>query len=96
MALGSYSHYIDLCPPLFGYSSKHMEILCCLLHHELMSMSCFLSLIIYCAIIQGNFLLSLRWPFYSLSLSLMLDHLESPIKSLFEINEAFSLIIKIL
>ena len=37
MTLGSRSHYIELCPPPFGYSSKHMESLQCLLHHELMS-----------------------------------------------------------
>ena len=55
MTLGSCSHYIGLCPPLFGYSSKHMESLCCLLHHELMSMSCFLSLIICHDIFQGDF-----------------------------------------
>ena len=39
---------------------------------------------------------SLSRPLYSLSLALMLSHPESPIKSLFEINEAFSLIINIL
>jgi hypothetical protein len=34
--LGSFSHYIELCPPPFGYSSKHMESLCCLLLRRLM------------------------------------------------------------
>jgi hypothetical protein len=34
--LGSCSFYIELCPPPFGYSSKHMESLCCLLPRELM------------------------------------------------------------
>jgi hypothetical protein len=37
VTLGSCSRYIELCPPLFGYSSKHMESLHCLLHSELMS-----------------------------------------------------------
>jgi len=55
MTLGSCSHYRELCPPLFGYSSKHMESLCCLLHRELMSMTCCMSLIISRAIVQGNF-----------------------------------------
>jgi hypothetical protein len=36
MTLGIFSRYIELCPPLFGYSSKHMESLCCLLLHRLM------------------------------------------------------------
>jgi hypothetical protein len=34
--LGRFSHYIELCPPPFGYSSKHMESLRCLLLHRLM------------------------------------------------------------
>jgi hypothetical protein len=96
MTLGSCSHYIELCPPLFGYSSKHMESLCCLLPRKLMLMPCCLSLIICHAIVQGRFLPSLSRPLYSLSLALMPGHPEIPIKSLFEINEAFSLIIKIL
>jgi hypothetical protein len=94
--LVSYSFYIELCPPPFGYSSKHMESLRCLLPRKLMLMPCCLSLIICHAIVQGNVLRSLSQPLCSLSLALMLDHPESPIKSLFEINEAFSLIIKIL
>jgi hypothetical protein len=96
MTLGSCSRYIELSPPPFGYSSKHMESLCFLLHHELMSIPCCLSLIICRAIVQGNFLPILSRPFCSLSLDLMPDHLEIPIKYLFEINEALSLIIKIL
>jgi hypothetical protein len=96
MTLGSCSHYIELCPPPFGYSSKHRESLCCLLHHELMSMSCCLSLIIFHTIFQGNFLPSLSRPLCILSLSLMPNHLEILIKSLFKINKSFSLIIKIL
>jgi hypothetical protein len=55
MNLGSYSHYIELCPPSFGYSSKHMESLCCLMPCKLMLMTCCLSLIICRDIIQGNF-----------------------------------------
>ena len=55
MTLGSCSRYIELCPPLFGYFSKHMESLRCLLHHELMSMPCCMSLIFCCDFIQGNF-----------------------------------------
>jgi hypothetical protein len=55
LTLGSCSLYIDLCPPPFGYPSKHMESLRCLLHRELMSMSCCLSHIICRAIFQGNF-----------------------------------------
>jgi hypothetical protein len=94
--LGSYSLFIELCPPPFGYYSKHMESLCCLLPHKIMLMPCCLSLIICRAIVQGNFLPSLSRPLCSLSLALMLGHPECPIKSLFEINEAFSLIIKIL
>jgi hypothetical protein len=96
MTLGSFSHYIELCPPPFGYSSKHMESLCCLLHHELMSISYCLSLIICHAIVQRKFLPRSSQPLYSLSLALMPDHPESPINSLFEINEALSPIIKIL
>jgi hypothetical protein len=34
--LGSCSCYIELCPPLFGYSSKHMESLHCLQLRKLM------------------------------------------------------------
>jgi hypothetical protein len=94
--LGRCSHYIELCPPPFGYSSKHMESLHCLLPRKLMLMPCFLSLIICCAIVQGKFLPSLSRPLYSFSLALIPDHPERLIKSLFEINEAFSLIIKIL
>jgi hypothetical protein len=94
--LGSCSRYIELCPPPFGYSSKHMESLRCLLPRKLMLMPCCLSLIICRAIVQGKFLPSLSRPLCSLSLALMPDHPERPIKSLFEINEAFSLIIKIL
>jgi hypothetical protein len=80
MNLGSCSHNIELCPPSFGYSSRHMESLCFLLHCKLMSMSCCLSLIFRCAIVQGNFLPNLSRPFCNLSLVLMPDHPESPIK----------------
>jgi hypothetical protein len=52
MTLGSCSHYIELCPPLFGYSSKHMESLWCLLYHRLMSIFNFLSLIIFVVILS--------------------------------------------
>ena len=34
--LGSFDRYIELFPPLFGYSSKHMESLRCLLLRRLM------------------------------------------------------------
>jgi len=74
MTLGSCFLNIELCPPPFGYSSKHMESVRCLLHREFMSMSCYLSLIIYRAIVQGNLLPNLSWPFCSLSLSLMPNH----------------------
>ena len=96
MTLGSCSRYIELCPPPFGYSSKHMESLCCLLHREIMPTSCCLSLIIFRAIVQGKFLPSLSQPLCSLSLALMPGHPECPINSFFEIIEAFSLNIKIL
>jgi hypothetical protein len=43
-----------------------------------------------------EFFPNLIWSFYSLSLDLMLVHLKSPIKSVFEINEVLCLIIKIL
>ena len=36
MTLGRFSRYIELCPPPFGYSSKHMESLRCLLLRRLM------------------------------------------------------------
>jgi hypothetical protein len=36
MTLGRCSRYIELCPPPFGYSSKHMESLRCLLLRKLM------------------------------------------------------------
>jgi hypothetical protein len=55
MTLGRCSLYIELCPPMFGYSSKHMESLWCLLHCRLMSMLRFMSLINFCGFIQGNF-----------------------------------------
>jgi hypothetical protein len=55
MTLGSCSLYIELCTPTFSYSSKYIESLHCLLHHELMSMSCSLSLIIFHVIFQGKF-----------------------------------------
>jgi hypothetical protein len=96
MTLGSCSRYIELCPPPFGYSSKHMESLCCLLHRELMSMSCLPEsnhLSCYC---PREFLPNLSQPLCSLSLSLMPDHPESPIKSLFEITEVLCLITEIL
>ena len=96
MTLGIRSHNIELCPPPFSFPSKHMESLHCLLHRELMSMTCYLSIIICHANVQGKFLPSLSRPLCSLSLALMHGHLEHPIKSLFKINEAFSLIIKIL
>jgi hypothetical protein len=69
--LGSCSHYIELCPPPFGYSSKHMESLCCLMPHKLMLIPSYLSLIICRAIVQGNFLPSPSRPLCSLSLALM-------------------------
>src|ERR1700722_17255146 len=55
MTLGSFSRYIELCPPPFGYSSKHMESLCCLLLRRLIINICCLSCITCRAIIQGNF-----------------------------------------
>lgn len=55
MTLGKCYRNIELCPPPFGYYSKHMESLCCLLHHEPMSILCCLGLIFHHAIIQGNF-----------------------------------------
>jgi hypothetical protein len=55
MTLGSCSCYIELCPPPFDYSSKHMESLRCLLPRKLMLMSCCLSLIICRAVVQGKF-----------------------------------------
>jgi hypothetical protein len=73
-----------------------MESLCCLLPCKFMLMPCYLSFISCCAIVRGNFLSSLSRPLCSLSLPLMPDHPKCPIKSLFEINEAFSMIIKIL
>jgi hypothetical protein len=36
MTLGIFSFYIELCPPPFGYSSKHMESLRCLLLRRFM------------------------------------------------------------
>jgi hypothetical protein len=53
--LGSYSRYIELCPPPFGYPSKHMESSHCLMHCELMSIPCFLSLIFCRSFVQGKF-----------------------------------------
>jgi predicted membrane chloride channel (bestrophin family) len=70
MTLGSCSRYIELCPP-FGYSSKHMKIFCCLLHRKLMSMSCFLILIIFHVFCPREVSLNLSQPFCSLSLDLM-------------------------
>jgi hypothetical protein len=96
MTLGICSRYLELCPPPFGYSSKHMESLHCLPPRKIMLIPCCLSLIIFCDIVQGNFLPSLIGPLCNLSLSLIPSHPECPIKSLFEINESFSLIIKIL
>jgi hypothetical protein len=94
--LGGCSRYIELCPPPFGYSSKHMESLHCLMHRELMSNDMFPEshhLSCYC---PREVLPILSRPLCILSLSLMPGHPQSPIKSLFKINEAFSLIIKIL
>jgi hypothetical protein len=96
MTLGSCSHYIELCPPPFGYSSKHMESLSCLLHRELMSNSMLHESHHLSCYFPREVLPGLSWPLYSLSLALMSGHPKSPIKSLFEINEAFSLIINIL
>jgi hypothetical protein len=61
-----------------------------------MLMPCYLSLIICRVVVQGKFLPSLSRPLCSLSLSVILDHPEHPIKSLLEINEAFNMIIKII
>jgi hypothetical protein len=55
MTLESFSCYIELRPPPFGYSSKHMESLRCLLPRKLMLMPCCLSLIICRAFVQGKF-----------------------------------------
>jgi hypothetical protein len=55
MNLGSCYCYIELCPPPFGYPSKHLESLHCLLDRELMSMPCYLSLIFYRDFFQGKF-----------------------------------------
>jgi hypothetical protein len=52
MTLGSCSRYIELCPPPFGYPSTHLESSHCLLHHELASMPCSLSLIFCRAFVQ--------------------------------------------
>jgi hypothetical protein len=92
--LGSCSCYIELCPPPFGYSSKHMESLHHLLLRKIMINAC-LSLIICCVVVQGKFLPILSRPLCSLSLALIPGHPERPIKSLFEINEAFILMINI-
>jgi hypothetical protein len=73
-----------------------MESLRCLLPRKLMLMPCCLSLIIFHAVVQGKLLPRLSRPLCSLSFSLIPDHPECPIKSLFEINEACSMIIKIL
>jgi hypothetical protein len=87
MTLGSCSRYIELCPPPFGYPSKHMESSHCLLHHELMSMPCCPESHLLSCFCPREVLLNLSRPFCSLSLVLMPDHPERPIKSLFKINE---------
>jgi hypothetical protein len=80
MTLGSFSPYIDLCPPPFGYPSKHML-------PESDHLSCYF---------PREFLPNLSRPLYSLSLSLMLSHPKNPIKYLFEIIEVLFLIVEIL
>jgi hypothetical protein len=95
--LGSFSRYIELCPPPFGYSSKHMESLRCLLLRRLMSniyAARVSSLIVLLS--KGSLSLSLSWPLYNMSLVHIPGHPECPIKSLFEITEAFIPIIKII
>jgi hypothetical protein len=96
MTLGSCSRYIDLCPPPFGYPSKHMESLCCLLLRKLMIN----------AMLPKSHHLSCFCPWevstkpesdpLQFALVLIPNHPKCPIKSLFEINEAFILIIKII
>ena len=95
--LGIFARYIELCPPPFGYSSKHMESLCCLLLHRLMInkyATWVLSLVMRSS--KGSFSLSLSQPLCNMSLVCIPGHPECPIKSLFEITEAFSPIIKII
>jgi hypothetical protein len=58
----------------------YLSFLCRLLPRELMSMPCYLSLIIFHAIVQENFLPSLSQPLYSLSLALIPSHPQNPIK----------------
>ena len=96
MTLGSCSRNIELCPPQFGYPSKHMESLCCLLHHELMSMSCFLSLIIFCDFFQGNFTQPESAFIHFVSWYSWFNHPKSIVKSIFKIDEVLYLIIEIL
>jgi hypothetical protein len=96
MTLGSCSCYIELCPPPFGYPSKHMESLCCLLHRELMSMPCCPKSHLLSCFLPREVLLNLSQPFCSLSLVLMLHHPKSPIKSFLKINEVLCLITEIL
>ena len=95
--LGSFARYIELCPPPFGYSSKHMESLRCLLLRRLMInryVAWVLSLVVLLS--KGSLSLSPSRPLCNMSLVYIPDHPECPIKSLLEITEAFSLIIKII
>jgi hypothetical protein len=95
--LGSFDRYIELCPPPFGYSSKHMESLRCLLLRRLMIKKYaarVLSLVVLFS--KGSLSLSLSQPLCNMSLVCIPDHPECPIKSLFELTEAFSPIIKII
>jgi hypothetical protein len=97
MTLGSFARYIELCPPPFGYSSKHMESLRCLLLRRLMInryVGRVLSLVVLFS--KGSLSLSLSQPLCNMSLVRIPGHPERPIKFLLEINEAFSPITKII
>jgi hypothetical protein len=95
MTFESCSRYSELCPPSFGYPSKHMERLRCLLLRRLM-INAILPESHHFVMLLSKGILSpiLSQPLCNLSLALIPGYPECLIKSLFEINEAFSLIIK--
>jgi hypothetical protein len=96
-SLGSFSRYIELCPPPFGYSSKHMESFCCLLLRRLMINKYATRVLSFVMLFsKGSLSLSLSQPLCNMSLVRIPGHPERPIKSFFEITEAFSPIIKII
>jgi len=94
MTLESCSRYIELCPPPFDYSSKHMEHLRYLLYHKIMSIFNILSLILFVALLsKGSFIQPKSAFLKFISLLSWVIHLDIPVKVEFKVNDFLCLMI---